>query len=97
VYEWKGNKHVGHGRMEIKEVIPAKKVLIQIDFFAPMEGHNTVEFSLSETAGLTQVVHAMYGPSPFLSRMMCVFFNMDKMVGGQFEKGLSSIKGLAEN
>ena len=39
----------------------------------------------------------MRGPCPFLGKLMGVIFNMDKMVGRDFEAGLSSLKTLAEH
>jgi uncharacterized protein YndB with AHSA1/START domain len=96
VYEWDGNKDVGHGRMEILESVPSSKVLIKLDFFEPFEAHNQAEFSLAPHAGSTQVTWAMYGPQPYTMKIMGLFFSMDKMVGAQFEKGLTDLKALAE-
>jgi len=31
-----------------------------------------------------------------MAKAMGLFMNMDTMVGGQFEKGLASLKGVAE-
>ena len=48
-------------------------------------------------AGESTIVEwAMDGPMPFVSKVMCLFFNMDKMVGTDFEAGLASLKALAE-
>lgn len=33
---------------------------------------------------------------PFVSKVMCVFLDMDKMIGQEFEKGLGDLKTLAE-
>ena len=44
----------------------------------------------------TTVSHAMYGPSPFISKLMSLVFNMDKMVGVKFEEGLTNLKAIAE-
>jgi hypothetical protein len=33
---------------------------------------------------------------PFMSKIMSVFFSMDKMIGGEFEKGLVQLKALVE-
>jgi hypothetical protein len=60
-----------------------------------LEAHNPVEYTLT-TGGDTTVTHAMYGPSPFMSKLMGIFFNMDKMVGGKFEEGLANLKQLVE-
>lgn len=96
VYVWEGNREVGRGRMEIVESAPASLVLIKIDFEEPFTAHNTIKFDLERQGAATKVIQAMYGPSPFLSKLMGVFFNMEKMVGGKFEEGLASLKTLAE-
>jgi hypothetical protein len=38
----------------------------------------------------------MYGPSPFITRVMGVFMNMEKLVGRDFETGLANLKAIAE-
>lgn len=96
VYEWLGNKDVGHGRMEIVESSPPASVVLKIDFITPFEAHNTVDFTLAKQGDSTLVTQAMYGPSPFISRLMGLFFSMDKMVGDKYEEGLASLKAIAE-
>jgi hypothetical protein len=96
VYGWQGNKDVGQGRMEIIESTPSSKVLIKIDFMEPFEGHDMVQFTLQPQGDATKVTQAMYGPSPFISKLMGLFFSMDKMVGQKYEEGLASIKAIAE-
>lgn len=83
--------------MEILEATPSSNVLIKIDFFKPFEAHNMVEFTLVPNGEITTVSHAMYGPSPFRSKLMCLFFNLDKMVGPKFEEGLANLKTAAES
>lgn len=96
MYAWDGNKDIGQGSMEILEAIPSSKVLIKIDFFKPFEAHNMLEFILEPNGETTIVNHAMYGPTPFISKLMCLFFSMDKMVGPKFEEGLVNLKAAAE-
>ncbi len=36
------------------------------------------------------------GQNNFVGRLMCIFMNMDKMVGGMFEKGLAKLKTTVE-
>lgn len=96
VLEWEGNKDVGTGRMEVLESIPPSKVRIQLDFFKPFEAHNTAEFTLTPSAGSTQVTWAMYGPQPYMMKVMGLFCSPDKMVGKDFEEGLGNLKALAE-
>ena len=38
----------------------------------------------------------MRGPSPFMSRVMQVFMNFDKMIGKDFEAGLANLKRPTE-
>jgi hypothetical protein len=39
----------------------------------------------------------MRGPSAFVTKLMGVFFDMDKMIGRDFEAGLAAMKTAAEN
>lgn len=94
--EWDGNKDVGTGRMEALESIPSSKILIKLDFLKPFEAHNQAEFTLVPSAGTTQVTWAMYGPQPYMMKVMGLFCSMDKMVGKDFEDGLANLKALAE-
>jgi uncharacterized protein YndB with AHSA1/START domain len=97
VYAWEGNKNVGSGRMEILDASTPSKITIKLDFFKPFEAHNTAEFTMLPHADATSVNWVMDGPAPFMSKMMQVFMNMDRMIGKDFEAGLANLKGLAEN
>lgn len=96
VYAWEGNKEVGQGRMEITHSTAPSSVLIQLDFLAPMEAHNTAAFTLTPEGDGTKVSWAMFGPAPFLTKLISVFFSMDSMIGDQFSQGLNNLKNLAE-
>ncbi len=96
VYEWDGNKNVGAGRMEIIEATPPRKIVIKLDFLKPFEGHNTAEFTMDPQGDNTNVTWAMYGPSPFMFKVMGLFMNMDKMIGDDFAVGLANLKAVAE-
>lgn len=96
VYEWSGNKDIGQGRMEIIESAPASKVVLKLDFMKPFEAHNMVEFTMVAQGDSTTVTQAMYGPSPYMSKLMTIFFSMEKMVGSKYEEGLANLKAQAE-
>jgi uncharacterized protein YndB with AHSA1/START domain len=96
VYGWEGNKNVGSGRMEILEASTPSKILIRLDFFTPFEGHNTAEFTIQPQGGASHVNWVMRGPASFMSKLMQVFINLDRMIGKDFEAGLSSLKTLSE-
>jgi hypothetical protein len=95
IYEWDGNKDVGHGRMEILEAGPSK-VVIKLDFITPFEAHNTAEFTAVPQGDATHVTWAMYGPSPYMAKVMQTVMNMDKMIGRDFEAGLQNLRTVAE-
>jgi uncharacterized protein YndB with AHSA1/START domain len=95
VYQWSGNGNVGSGRMEIVESTP-QKIVIKLDFITPFEGHNVASFTLAPNADATEVTWSMHGPAPLLSKVMQVFFNMDRMIGDDFAAGLASLKAVAE-
>lgn len=98
IYAWDGNRQVGRGRIAITVSVPTSKVAMKLDMFTPFEAHNTVEFSLHPAEGnKTTVTWAMFGPQPFMAKVMSTIVNCDKMVGRQFEQGLAKMKELAES
>lgn len=96
VYEWQGNGDVGEGRMEIVEAASPSRVKINLDFKAPFEVHNVVVFSLERKGEATNVTWDMQGPMPFVSKIVSLFIDIDRMVGADFEAGLASLKAVAE-
>ena len=95
-YEWDGNSNVGKGRMEITDVATPNKIVIKLDFIKPFEGHNTAELTLQPKDGQTIVTWAMYGPSPFMSKLIGTFIDMDDMIGRDFAAGLAKLKTIVE-
>jgi hypothetical protein len=97
VYGWDGNNNVGAGRMEILDASAPAKIVIKLDFFRPFEGHNTAEFTMLPQGDATNVTWVMQGPASFMSKLMQVFMNLDRMIGKDFEIGLANLKRLTEN
>lgn len=96
-YDFAGNKEVGNGSIEITDSRMPHRVEMKLDMYEPFEAHNIVEFTLvprGETA--TEVTWALRGPANFISKLMGVFFDMDQMIGRDFEAGLANLKALAE-
>jgi len=96
VYEWDGDRNVGSGRIEIADASPPSKVTIKLDMIKPFDAHNIVEFTLEPRGEATNVTWAMNGQVPYLAKIVHVIFNMDRMVGKDFETGLANLKTLAE-
>lgn len=96
VYEWSGNRRAGAGRMENMGAQAPSRVVIELDFLRPIEGHDIAEFKLVPEGGSTRVTWSIDGPSPFVSRVVGVFLDMDKLIGNDFETGLANLKAVAE-
>ena len=95
-YAWQGNSDVGQGSMDIVESVPSSKVALKLDFVKPFEGHNTAELTLQPKDGQTIVTWAMYGPSPFMTKLIGTFMDMDEMIGRDFAAGLTKLKTIVE-
>ena len=93
---WAGNNEVGEGKMTITESRPNELVRFHLEFYKPMAGTSDAEFIFKSEGNQTTVTWTMMGKNNFIGRAMCLVMNMDKMVGGQFEKGLASMKAIAE-
>ncbi len=94
-YEFDGKKS-GSGSFEITGATPPTQVRMRLDMTAPFAVSNVVTFTLVPQGNATQATWAMEGPAPFLSKFMGVIFDMDKMVGTDFEAGLANLKARAE-
>ena len=96
VYEWQSDKQTGQGRMEITGSLPSSMVTIRMDFIKPFAAQNTFEITLQPEGDSTRVTQAIFGPSPYISKLMGIVFNMDKMIGGKFEESLAGLKSIAK-
>jgi hypothetical protein len=94
-YAWKGNRRAGEGSMEITG-LTAEAVDIRLRFVKPWKATNQVQLALRPAATGTDVTWTMRGEHVgymgWLSRVM----PMDKMVGKDFEKGLTRLKAVVE-
>jgi len=96
IYAWQGNNDVGEGRMTITESRPGELVRLKLEFFQPFAATNTAEFSFKPAGEGTAVTWSMSGRNDFLAKAICLFVDMDKMVGGMFEQGLAQMKTVVE-
>ncbi|TDN46422.1 polyketide cyclase/dehydrase/lipid transport protein [Curtobacterium flaccumfaciens] len=102
-YAWKGNRKAGAGDMTVTRIAPTE-VGLDLRFTAPFKSSSTCTFRLTENAnehtdanaGRTRVVWSMTSPQNLASRVMGVFIDMDKLIGGDFEKGLAKLRAAVE-
>jgi hypothetical protein len=97
IFIWSGNNDVGEGRMTITESRPTDRVRIKLDFVRPFASTADTEFTFKPQGNQTSITWSMSGQKNFLSKAICMFMSMDKMVGGDFERGLASLKSVAES
>ena len=96
VYSWAGNKNIGEGRCTITESRPHELVRFKLEFFKPFVATNEGEFVLTPEGDQTVVTWSMAGEKSFMFKAMGLVMSMDKMCGGQFEKGLADLKAIVE-
>jgi hypothetical protein len=90
-YHWSGNKQVGEGSMKITDAATDSKVVIALEFLAPFKSSNMTTFALAPEGEGTKVTWSMDGRNNFMSKFMCLFMSMDKMIGPDFERGLAQL------
>jgi len=91
-YAWSGNRKAGAGRMEVTDVEENRRVNIDLVFEKPFKSHTKQTFLVNPVGDdQTEVVWTMVGPRPWFMKVFGFMFNMDKMVGGDFEKGLAQL------
>lgn len=94
-YAWVSEK-TGEGNMTILESQANERILIDLIFVKPFAGDNDVEFTFKPEGSGTLVTWKMTGKNSFMGKAFSLLMSMDKMVGGEFEKGLADIKAAAE-
>ena len=101
-YAWKGKAGTGH--MEIITSSEATQIIIHLEIIKPFAAHNRVEFTLQTSDSaydpasdqITVLTWGMHGPKPYLAKLIGIFFNMDKFLAKDLDKGLKNLKALAE-
>lgn len=95
-YEWDSAGKAGKGRMTVVESQAPRTIVMRLEFLRPFVATNTAVFSVASEGAVTNVTWAMTGCSGFVHKLFGTFFSMDKVVGGEFAKGLASLKSLVE-
>jgi hypothetical protein len=96
IYSWAGNSQVGEGRMTITESNPSDLIRLKLEFLKPFAATCTSEFTFKPAGDQTAVTWSMAGKNNFIAKAFSLFMNSEKMVGGDFERGLAQMKTVAE-
>ena len=95
-YAWSGNRKAGKGTMEIVEATEPTRIAVAVSFEKPMKSTSTSVFTLAPRGAQTEVTWTMTGPHSLFSRIAAPLGLFDKMLGKDFEKGLTALKSEAE-
>ncbi|MCB9779819.1 MAG: SRPBCC family protein [Alphaproteobacteria bacterium] len=96
-YTWQGNDQVGKGRMEILSAEPGK-VVDKLEFIEPFPSVAEATLLMKDTGtDQVQVTWSFEQQADFPTKVMCVFMDMDAMMGPDFEKGLNKLQALVES
>ncbi len=96
IYTWAGNNEVGEGRMTLTESRPSELIRIKLEFLRPFAATSTAEFAFKPEGDRTAVTWSMTGDVNFMAKVIHLFMDMDRMIGGNFEKGLAQMKSVVE-
>lgn len=94
LYAWEGNKEVGKGEMELK-AFNGDTLMNRLSFEGM--GDSKAYFLIKDNSKGTDVTWGMMFDVGFFGRPMMLFMNMDKMLGADYEKGLTKLKTKLES
>lgn len=94
LYAWSGNKEVGEGTMKISAI---NGDTTRYDLSYGNKGDAVFNLIASENGTSTLAKWQMILEISFFGRTPMLFMNMDKMMGPDFEKGLSKLKTVLES
>lgn len=96
-YAWIGNDDVGEGKMTMTQSHSNEHIAIDLEFIKPFAAKNLTEFSFKPDGDKTNVTWTMTGKNNFMLKAFSLVMSMDKLVGGDFEKGLAQMKPVVES
>lgn len=96
IMEFEGNSEAGSGHLELLKINPNESVDIKLTMTKPFAAENFITYKLTPTDDGTLFTWSMSGDGGFMGKLMGVLIDCDKMIGGQFEKGIANLKSVIE-
>jgi hypothetical protein len=97
VSAWEGNSKVGKGSQTITGITDGEKIETDLHFIKPWESHSKAFITTTAaTDSTTKVSWGFDSKIPYPLNLMCLFTDMKKMLGEDYEKGLTSLKTILE-
>lgn len=95
--DFSGNNEVGEGHLEIKKEMSNSLVELKLEMSRPIHAENIIEYRLTTENGATRFTWAMSGEANFMSKLVGIFVDCEKMVGDQFTLGIQNLKSIIES
>jgi hypothetical protein len=96
IYNWSGDEKAGEGSMLISDSMSNDHVTIQLSFIRPYVSNAVITLGFQPEGSGTKTTWTMTGKNNFALKAISLFYSMDRMVGPDFERGLSQLKAVAE-
>ncbi|UAY50984.1 SRPBCC family protein [Ferruginibacter albus] len=98
VSKWQSdNKNVGDGEQTITAVKEGERIDMGLHFIKPFDSKASAYMITDAVdAGSTKVKWAFACKTPYPMNILCLFMNMDKMLGDQLNTGLTNLKNVLE-
>lgn len=95
---WKGNKEVGEGEQEIKQLTPHTYIETELRFLKPFKAVNRAYWRITaENNGGSKVIWGFDGKFQMPMNIMFLFMSMEGPIGKDFETGLARWKTFVES
>jgi hypothetical protein len=96
-WESDNNKNVGKGEQEILKMVDGERIDYEIRFLKPFKSTSWAYITtIAVNDNQTKVHWEFTGKMKYPTNLTLLFMNMEKMVGGDLEKGLQNLKVLLE-
>ncbi len=90
-------KDVGKGEQEIKNITDGEKIDYELRFIKPFQATDHAYMATDAVSeNQTKVKWGFNGRMNYPMNLMLVFMNMEKMLGGDLQTGLSNLKNVLE-
>ena len=93
---WESTGKMGVGNAVVIESIHNTSVKTQLTYTKPMQMSQIAEMTLTPVEHGTKVKWSVNGHNGFVFCLIGILMNVEKMVGGEFEKGLLKLKREVE-
>ena len=88
---------MGTGSQNITKIVEGEFIEIKLNFEKPFKAENNTQISTTAIdATNTKVTWGFSGSFPYPMNIMKLVFNMEKLIGRDFEDGLENMKVILE-